>query len=172
MTANGEQKQVEGLDLSTELAIGALALASMGVVHGWIYYQQFGVNIFDYIGPTDFVVFALKDPGAVAMVVLVAVVSGLWLWRRRVVLMLVVLAASALISYAAAVRDAADVLSGDVRVSGRPPCKIIIQINDKTETVVGATVLGNAGGFIAYYKDRSTYLVRADKILHLACPSR
>lgn len=73
--------------VGTALTLGYLALIAIGMLHSWLRYFRFRINIFDYAEPTDFLLAPLRDLGVIAATVAPLALSWAYLtitdrWSR------------------------------------------------------------------------------------------
>jgi hypothetical protein len=169
----------ERADLASEVAMGTLILGTMGVVHGWVFFSHFGINIFDYLSVADFVVLALKTWWAVlyataACLLLLFFGQSKWIWLGMVLF-------GAVISAAAAASSARDILSSNIVISDRQPCTLDYDGMPNGKPQTGVIVLGTAGDFLIFYTpgvsepdepigDGSTHLIGKSTVHDLSCP--
>lgn len=170
------------IDLSTEITIGGLTLAVMGVIHSVVFYYPFDINIFDHIGASDFIVLALKNPFAILATVFWSLSVFATTHRYQVPRCLIsrttylisIVAFGAVSSFFFSYIEARQVLSGNGRFFNASPCTIALKDGGGNREFTNITPLGTVGDYyvLYFYDKESTFFYNKRVVDSVSCARR
>lgn len=165
------------IDLSTEITVGSITLATMGLTHGLFYYAPFGINIFDYMAASDFIIMSFKEPGTLiaALLLCTPLYFSFRFWSRlkenRALQLLLLWFFASAIAGARAHNAAHAVLADQGRTLSEHPCTITFNRGGNEYSISNLVPLGTVSDFLIYYHpdEQATYVESKRVIISVSC---
>lgn len=166
-----EQRKKPDINLTTEIQIAALTLAVTGFVHGWFFYSQFDINIFDFLNISDFATLSFRNPNIILWSSVISVVMYFLLGHSRAMQLASIPFVFCCFSIFISIGEANRVKAGEGRDFYKAECSLKRTQQGSNTISKRVTPLGTAGDYLVFYEldKQLVHFVDRRKIESVTC---